>query len=231
MRFRHILRRLVQMPMFTIVAAATLAIGIGANAAIFAVIDGVLLKPLPFTDSDRLVAVDHSAPGVGIKNSGAAPFLYFTYHDQARTLQGVGLWRGSTDTVTGLAEPEEVRSLDVTYDVLPLLGVEPAVGRLFSSTDDSPSGAETVMLLHGYWQTRFGGDPSVVGRRLMVNGRPRDIIGVLPATFHFLDLKPRSSCRCASIEAGRSSGSSATRLSRVSGLASRSPRRTPTSAA
>jgi predicted permease len=187
---RHVLRRLIKMPLFTTVAVATLAIGIGANAAIFSVVRGVLLKPLPFPDADQLIAVDHSALGINLKNTGAAPFLYFTYRADTRTLQEVGLWRGDTSSITGRGEPEEVDEIDVTDRVLPMLRVQPMLGRWFTAEEDSPAGAETVMLTYGYWRTKFGGDPSVVGQKLLVDGRPKDIIGVMPERFHFLDRKP-----------------------------------------
>jgi putative ABC transport system permease protein len=190
MRLRHILRRLVQLPLFTAVAVMTLAIGIGANSAIFSVVEGILLKPLPFSHPDTLVVVDHSAPGVGIASAGAAPFLYFTYRDDTRSLQDVGLWRRDTAAITGLAEPEQVVTLDVTDGVLPILGVQPMFGRSFSRQDDSPGTSETAMLTAGYWRAKFGADASVIGRRILVDGRPHDIIGVLPDTFHFLDQKP-----------------------------------------
>jgi predicted permease len=190
MRFAHIVRRLVQLPGFTTIAVLTLAIGIGANAAIFSVIEGVLLKPLPFSQPDQLVVIDHAASGVGLPRTGAAPFLYYTYREDGRAFQDVAMWRSDTDSITGLAEPEEVPSLVVTDGLLPILGVTPALGRFFTKDEDSPKGAETVILSDSYWRTRFGSDRGVVGRRLLVNGRPRDIIGVLPAAFRFADRKP-----------------------------------------
>src|ERR1700692_2419755 len=123
MKRRHILRRLTRTPMFTAIAVATLAIGIGANTAIFSVIEGVLLKPLPYSHPEELVALDHSAFGDNISHAGMAPFLYFTYREQNRTLEDVGMWDNGTVTVTGLAEPEQVNELEVTDAVLPLLGV------------------------------------------------------------------------------------------------------------
>jgi predicted permease len=190
MRLAHIVRRLLQLPGFTTIAVLTLAIGIGANTAIFSVIEGVLLKPLPFPHPDQLVVLDTSAPGVGLNRTGAAPFLYFTYREDGRVFQDVAMWTSATESITGLAEPEEVPSLVTTDGLLPLLGVVPQVGRLFTKDEDSPKGAETVMLTDGYWRSRFGADPVAVGRRLLVDGRPRDIIGVLPASFRFADLKP-----------------------------------------
>ncbi len=187
---RYVLRRLIHMPLFTTVAVVTLAIGSGANAAIFSVIEGVLLKPLPFAQADRLVSVDHTAPGVNIKELGSAPFLYFTYRDESKTLDDVGLWQGDTASITGRAEPEEVESIDVTERVLPALGVQMALGRAFNTSDATPGSPDTVILSYGYWRSKFGGDPSAVGQSLMVDGKPREIIGVLPERFHFLERKP-----------------------------------------
>ena len=187
MPLKQTLRRLAQTPLFTGVAVLTLAIGIGANTAIFSVVQGVLLRPLPYPRSGELVTIDHSAPGIDLPSAGAAPFLYFTYRDQNRSFDDVGLWGTGTITVTGVAEPEEVPTLYVTGAVLPLLGATPALGRLFSGGDDSPGTPETVVLTAGYWRSKFGGDPGVIGRTLMLNSRPREIIGVLPDTFRFLD--------------------------------------------
>ena len=187
MPLKQTLRRLAQTPLFTGVAVLTLAIGIGANTAIFSIVQGVLLKPLPYPQSDELVTIDHAAPGIDLPSAGAAPFLYFTYRDQNRSFEDVGLWGTGTITVTGVAEPEEVSTLYVTDAVLPLLGAKASLGRLFSGADAAPGAPETVVLTAGYWRSKFGGDSSVVGRSLMLNSRPREIIGVLPDTFRFLD--------------------------------------------
>src|SRR3954468_4307425 len=190
MRLSHILRRLLQLPVFTIVAVLTLAIGIGANAAIFSVVDGVLLKPLPYPQADQLIVLDHAAPGISLKSAGAAPFLYYTYREDGRVFQDVAMWTSDTESVTGLAEPEEVRSIVVTDGLLPMLGATPAIGRLISARDDAPGSDDTMMLSGAYWRTRFGGDPTVVGRRVMVNGKPREIVSVLPESFHFWGAPP-----------------------------------------
>jgi putative ABC transport system permease protein len=187
MRLNQVLRSLAKMPFFTGMAVLTLAIGIGANTAIFSVIEGVLLKPLPYPRSDELVALDHAAPGVNLPRTGAAPFQYFTYREDGRVFQDVGLWNTGTVSVTGLAEPEEVRTLFVTDGILPMLGVQPKLGRVFTKTDDAPGSPETVVLTSGYWKSKFGGDSAAVGRMLMIDSRPREIIGVLPDTFRFLD--------------------------------------------
>ncbi|MGH9373327.1 MAG: ABC transporter permease, partial [Vicinamibacterales bacterium] len=187
MRFNQLLRSLARMPLFTGIAVLTLAIGIGANTAIFSVIQGVLLKPLPYPRSHELVTLDHAAPGVNLTSAGAAPFQYFTYREEGRVFQDVGLWNTGTVSVTGLAEPEEVRTLFVTDGVLPMLGVQPMLGRVFSRTDDTPASPETVVLTAGYWRSKFGGDRSAIGRTLMIDSRAREIIGVLPDSFRFLD--------------------------------------------
>ena len=187
MPFKYALRRLLQFPVFSGLSVLTLAIGIGANCAIFAVVYGVLLKPLPYPDSGRLVSVDHSAPGVNIPRTGAAPFLYFTYREQAKSFAQIGMYQATSYSVTGLAEPEEIPAVDVTQGVLPTLGVVPLFGRLFTNADDSPGAPPTVILTYAYWQARFGGDPSAVGRMVTFDGRPRQIVGVLPASFRFLD--------------------------------------------
>ena len=187
MRLQLIVRRLVQMPVFTGIAVMTLAIGIGATSAIFTVVDGVLLKPLPYPDSDRLIVLDHDVLAFNLKGAGMAPFLYFTYRDEARAFDRVAIWQPARGSVTGLAEPEEVNTIRVTDGVLPSLGVAPTIGRAFTAQDDSPGTQETVILTAGYWRRKFGADPSAVGRRIVLNGRARDIIGVMPDSFRFLD--------------------------------------------
>ena len=187
MRLNQILRGLVRMPLFAGIAVLTLAIGIGANTAIFSVLQGVLLKPLPYPRADELVTLDHAAPGINLPRAGAAPFQYFTYREEGRVFQDVGLWNTGTVSVTGLATPEEVRTLFVTDGVLPMLGVQPMLGRVFSKADGTPGTPETVVLTSGYWRSKFGADRSAIGRTLMVDSVPREIIGVLPDSFRFLD--------------------------------------------
>ncbi len=190
MRYRYILRRLRRAPGFTAIAVATLALGIGANAAIFSVVEGVLLKPLAYPHPESLIGVWHQAKGVDLTEVNMAPFLYFTYREQNRTFTDIGMWDTGSGSVTGLAEPEQADLLYVTDGVLPVLAVPPALGRWFSRRDDSPGAPETVILMYGYWQSRFGGDRSVVGRTITMDGRPREIVGVMPERFHFLDFKP-----------------------------------------
>ena len=179
----QIFRKLLRAPLFTLTTVGTLALGIGANAAIFSIVNGVLLKPLPFEDPEELVGVWHTAPGLGFDQVNSAPALYFTYRDETRVFEEVGQWDNSQVSVTGLVEPERLRANYVTAGVLPLLRVQPVIGRGFSEEDDSPGEPETIMLSHAYWQSQFGEDPGVLGSTLRVNGRPREIIGVLPPGF------------------------------------------------
>jgi predicted permease len=186
-QLRQVLRRLGRAPMFTIITLITLAAGIGANTVIFSVLEGVLLKPLPYPEPDRLIGVWHAAPGVGIEDLNMAPSIYFIDREQSTTFQDIGAYNGDSFSITGMGEPEQVRGLDVTDGTLPLLGVVPAVGRLFTRQDDSPGAPDTVLISYGYWRQKFGGDSSVIGRSITADGKPRQIIGVLPQGFHFLD--------------------------------------------
>jgi predicted permease len=185
---KHILRRLGSFPAFTAITVATLAIGIGANSAIFAVIENVLLKPLPFPDSAQMVELGHDVPGIGL-HGRSAPFLYFTYADQSRSFQSIGVWRENSNNLTGLAEPEHVRSLELTSEVLPMVGVQPLLGRLFSAADTAPGAPLTAMLSYGLWRDKFGADASMIGRNIIIDGLPRQVIGVLPRNFWFMDSK------------------------------------------
>jgi len=186
-----ILRRFTRAPMFTGIALITLAIGIGANTAVFSVVNGVLIKPLPYPHADDLVSIRHSAPGAGFRDGTleVAPAMYFTYREEGRAFQELGLWSSGGATVTGLSEPEQVRTVFLTYGTLQALGVQPSLGRTFSREDDTPGTPDTVMLMHGYWQRRFAGDPGVIGRSVTIDARPRTVIGVMPADFTFLETK------------------------------------------
>ena len=186
-QLRQVLRRLSRAPMFTAITLITLAIGVGANTVIFSVVEGVLLKPLPYPHAEQLIGVWHSAPGINLPNLNMAPFLYFIDREQNTTFQDIGVYTGDSFNVTGSGEPEHVLGLDVTDGTLPLLGVTPAAGRLFTRRDDSQAGAPTVLISYAYWQTKFGGATSVIGSPITLDGKAREIIGVLPKGFHFLD--------------------------------------------
>ncbi|MEO8099625.1 MAG: ABC transporter permease [Acidobacteriota bacterium] len=187
---QHILRRLSRTPGFTAIAVLTLALGIGANTAIFSVVNGVLLKPLPYPHAESLVGVWHSAKGIpGLTGKlNLSPTMYFTYGEQNQTFQEFGLWSNGGASVTGLADPEQVRALYVTPGALNALGVQPALGRWFSKEDGILDSPRTLLLTWGYWQQRMGGAPNAIGRTLNVDGKPGTIIGVMPENFKFLNV-------------------------------------------
>jgi predicted permease len=189
---RHGLRALRHNAAFTAVGLLTIAIGIGANAAVFSVVNSVLLKPLNYPKAAELVALHQIAPGAeGLADfeNGLllSPSMYFTYAEQNRTFQSLGILVAGTANVTGLATPEQVRTAEVSDGVLQTLGTQPEAGRWLSAADQIPRGPETVMLSYGYWQRRFGGDPAVIGRNITVDLRPREIVGVMPKGFQFVD--------------------------------------------
>jgi predicted permease len=189
-QLKQVIRRLGRSPMFAVVTLVTIGIGAGANSAIFSVIHGVLLEPLTYTDSERLVDVSQSAPAIGFPNCPLSPSDYFSFHDDNRTFQQFGIWTGDTVSVTGLGAPEQVQALLVSEGTLNALGVQPILGRWFTPKDDAPGSPEPVILVYGYWQRRFGGDRSVIGRQIRLDGTPKEIIGLMPQSFRFLDMKP-----------------------------------------
>src|SRR5918994_5986831 len=174
---RLAVRRLLQAPLFTTVTLITLAVGIGANTAIFSIVYGVLLKPLPFTDPDRLVGVWHEAPGTGFEDLNQSPATYFTYREHSRTFEDIGIHRGDSVSIMGGGEPERVRALMVTDGTLPLVGARPVRGRLFTRADDSPGVPQRVILTYGYWQRRFGGADGI-GQAGTGGGQPPEDIGI-----------------------------------------------------
>jgi predicted permease len=195
---RYSLRMLGRSPMFTAAALLTLAIGIGANAAVFSVVNSVLVRPLRYPKAEELVVLHQDAPGAaGLANASdglaLSPSMYFTYAEQNRTFQALGVWTSGTANVTGMAEPEQVRTVSVSDGVLQALGVPPGAGRWLLAADQIPEASpaslnfsgrsSTVMLGYGYWQRHFGGDWSVIGRNLIVDSLPRRIVGVMPQGF------------------------------------------------
>jgi predicted permease len=187
-QLRQVLRRLGRTPTFTAVTLITLALGAGANIAIFSVVEGVLLKPLPYPHPEQLVSVWQTTPGADtIGPVRVGPSNYFIFREQSRAFQDIGLWENDSVSVTGVGEPEQVPALDVTREILPILGQRPLLGREFTQQDDSPDSPATAILNYGYWQSKFSGDPGVIGRTIVLDGKPRQIIGVMPEGFHFLD--------------------------------------------
>ena len=198
---RHAARTLRHNPLFTAAALLTLALGIGATTAVFSVVDAVLLKPLPYPKAEELVTLRQNAPGAagltnfvdGLRLSAS---MYFTYSEQNQTFQSLGIWTTGNANVTGLAEPQQVRTVFVSNGVLQALNVSPEAYRLLLADDFTPHGASnpfgaafstTVILSHAYWQRHFGGDRSAIGRTLTIDARPYEIVGVMPPEFRVVN--------------------------------------------
>jgi len=177
--------------MFTAITLITLAIGIGANTAIFSVIDGVLLKPLPYPHPEQLVSIRYTTPAFS-QGLELEPADYFVFRDQNHTFQDVGLYMDGSVSVTGVGGPEQAPVLNTTDGTLPILGVPPMLGRWFNRADDLPGGPKTAILSFRYWRQKFGADPHAIGRMITLNGEPSQIIGVMPRGFRFLDYEEPS---------------------------------------
>src|SRR5262245_5309138 len=183
---RYGLRSLVKHPTFTAVCIVTLALGIGANTAIFTVVNAVVLRPLPFQDSERLAMIWTTKD-----TNQEQPLSFGDYTDlrnQTRTFSAVGaaspLW---SFTLTGNGEPEPLQGMYVSASLFELLRVAPARGRLFTAEEDRVGGTPVAIISQGLWERRFGGDQNIVGKSIMVSGVPMTVIGVMPAGFQFLD--------------------------------------------
>jgi predicted permease len=184
---RQVVRRLQRSPMFTAVTLLTIAIGVGANSAVFSVLNGMLLKPLPYPESDSLVAVWQTAPKLNLVNLNGSPSDYFTFREENRSFEQLGMWDGGSVAVTGHDSPEQVRCVWMTQGTLDALKVQPAMGRWFTAADDDRSSPRTVILTYGYWQRKFGGDASALGGKLVIDGKDVTIAGIMPRDFRFLE--------------------------------------------
>lgn len=191
---RSALRQLRRNPSFTAVAALTLALGIGGTTAIFSVMNGVLIQPLPYAHPERLVELGLDLPGINQFNWPLSPVEYATFRQQSRTFEDIGLYYTGfggnlySANVTGHGRPEHVPALGVSDGVLPILEVTPLLGRIFTPADDQPGSPDTAVITYGYWHSKFGGDRSVIGKTIDIDGKPSTIIGVLPRRFRFLDI-------------------------------------------
>jgi putative ABC transport system permease protein len=188
---RYAARMLWKRPGFSAVAVLTLALGIGATTAIFSVVYGVLLKPLPFYEPDRLVALYHLAPGFGTRTLPQSPATYFTYRDNARVFEDIGAWSAANVSITRNGEPEQAPALMLSDGMLSLLGVRPLLGGLLRKEDDVPGAPNRVLLTYGYWQRALGASRDVVGQSLAIDGSSYEIAGVLPASFKLLNTDPQ----------------------------------------
>src|SRR5688572_2301683 len=180
---RYATRMLRRQPSIAAAAVVTLALGIGATTAIFSVVNAVLIKPLPYPDSDALVNIVHSVNGADL--AYFSDRIYLTYVENNQTFQEFGVWSAGTASITGDGAPEQVRTLVVTREVLPALGMQPEIGRWFSTEDGGEAPNTSVLLTHGFWQRRFGGDRRILTQGLTIDARQYQIIGVMPAAFGF----------------------------------------------
>ena len=181
---RYALRTFRQAPGFVVVAVIALALGIGANSAIFSVLNAVLLRPLPYPDAQQLVMIweDYQRRG-GPAQEFTNPANFMDWQEQAQTFAAMYAFGGAAFTLTGDGEPERVLGASVTGGFFTTLGVAPALGRAFTAEEDRPGGAAALVLTHGLWQRRFGGDAAVVGKALLLNGNSYTVVGVMPAGF------------------------------------------------
>src|SRR5256886_11197738 len=176
-------RKLLKNPGFTAVAVLTLALGIGANTAIFSVVNAVLLRPLPYPEPGQLVQLRADRPGSRSTFIGSATFV--EVKAQSQSLARIAAYSGGDMTLTGAGPAERVVAGAVTADFFPLLGVQPAVGSHFPQEADTPNGPRAAILGHGLWQSRFGGDPDVLGRTITLNQQSYTVVGILPARFQY----------------------------------------------
>jgi predicted permease len=180
---RHAARMLRQAPGFTVAAVVTLAIGIGANTAVFSVSDALLIRPLPFANADRLVILWNRSPGLNIAEDWFSTAQYFDIRNGHGGFEAVAIAIGANYNLTGNGEPERIGVIRVSSNLLPMLGASPAMGRLFRSEEDQPGPANVAVLSHATWMRRYGSDSHVVGRPIVLNGVSYAIVGVLPPQF------------------------------------------------
>jgi predicted permease len=189
---RHAVRMIRIKPAFSVAALLSLALGIGANTAIFSVLNAVLIRPLPYPGSDALVGVFNRfvIQGQVFEDAALSPGMYAASKESASVFESFGVWTSGAATVTGMGDPEQLVSVTATQGVLPALGVPPYIGRWFSNEDDTAGSPRTVILSYGYWQRKFGGDREMLGRTVVIDFVPHQVIGVMPRDFQFVNLSP-----------------------------------------
>lgn len=183
-RYLPVLRGLAKQPMFSILAIVTLALGIGVNVGIFSALEALVLEPLPYPESHRLVTIYEDASWLGYAKNTPAPANFVDWKREARSFAGMGATAGCRATLTGGSQPEEIRCSSLTPNLLPLLGTKPLLGRWFEDSEDVPD-PSSVLISEGLWQRRFGADRNIVGKTIQLNGRAVSIRGVMPDSFRF----------------------------------------------
>ncbi len=182
---RYGVRILLKQPGFTLVAVITLALGIGANTAIFSLVNSILLRPLPFRDPDRIVRLIQASPKLGLPTWGVSQAGYAAYREQNRSFESIAIYTTTATNLTGAGEPERLPMATVTADFFKVFGVNPLLGRTFVEGEDVKDKNQVCVISHAFWQRRFGGDPNVVGKTLSLNNMPTQIVGVMPPEFKF----------------------------------------------
>src|SRR6516165_8758296 len=180
---RHSIRTLRRSPTFTIAALLSLAIGIGAAAAVFGIADALLLRPLPYQDPDRLVILWNRSPGLGITQDWFSTAQYLDIRNNHRGFEQVAIAIGGNYNLTGKGEPERVGTIRVSSGLLPMLGTHAQIGRLFVPDEDWPGRTATAVLSYRMWARRYGCEPDILGQTITLNGLPYEVIGVLPRSF------------------------------------------------
>src|SRR5688572_22397093 len=180
---RYAARGFARAPGFTIAALLSIAIGVGANTSIFSVVSALLLRPMPYQDADRLAILWNRSPGLGITEDWFSTAQYFDIKNTHQGFEQVAIAIGGNYNLTGDGEPERIGTIRVSSNLLPMLGVRALHGTLFDAADDLPGRTGKAVLGYGTWMRRYGGNPSVIGRSITLNGQPFEIVGVLPASF------------------------------------------------
>ena len=180
---RRAVRALVAAPSFTVAAILSLAIGIGANTAVFSIVDGLLIRPLPYSDAERLVILWNRSPGLNITEDWFSTAQYFDIKNAHHGFEQLAIAIGGNDNLTGSGEPERIGTIRVSSSLLPMLGQKAVLGRLFVPAEDQPGKTATAILSYGMWARRFGSDPGVLGKTIILNGAPYQVVGVMPRSF------------------------------------------------
>src|SRR5216110_394461 len=177
---RYAIRQLLKAPGFTLIAILGLALGIGANVALFSVVNSVFLRPLPYHEPDRLVRLSSTSEAQNLTRVGFSYSRYLAVQQSQHAFSDLALSIGNVFTLTGRGDPEQLVGLQASAGLLPALGIEPRLGRNFSASEDRPGGEHVVLISSAIWQQRFNRDPSVLRQSLTLDGAPYTIIGVLP---------------------------------------------------
>jgi predicted permease len=179
----YAVRMLAKSPGFSLAAILSLAIGIGANTSIFSILDGLLLRPLPYKDAGRLVILWNRSPGLNITEDWFSTAQYFDIKTGHHGFEQVAIAIGGNDNLTSHGEPERVGTIRISSNLLPMLGQSAALGRTFSADEDSPGRPATALLSHGMWERHYGADPRIIGQSVTLNGLPYEVVGIMPPSF------------------------------------------------